>query len=120
MKIVYKVVVTRNGHKCSAATAGRGSLRYFKSRWTKPTIPNSLIFVFSSLEFAEDAMPGYDIWESVTPETFSLLGRTWSHAPFNEKKEFWNKQRGPKWWYQHPNHRGTVGCKKLKLVRKIN
>jgi hypothetical protein len=120
MKTVYKVVEHRSGHKTSAIASGRGSLRYFKSKWTKPKIKKSLIFVFDNLHAAKHFACGvddYEIWEAITPEVYDIVRRFPWPRNVKETEKLWTTGKSECGHIEVSV--STKGCKKLKLVKRI-
>lgn len=136
MKTVYKVVArdVMLGEPAvlvsAFATGESATLFYSDKRFTKPKIKNSLIFVFDSLDSAQEYLmdeirsgiiDDFELWEAETDgDVYSLTERLKTVLNFESQfEEFWSRN-----WERsiekYPCPKGTVGVHSLRLVKKID
>lgn len=114
--LYYKLVQNRNNEIWSF-TYNQHNIQYKVGEWVRPTLANSKLFVFGSLEAAKrySCMPGFSIYScEVENPTKAELMADWVFD--NLFESFWNSPK-----YSNPQRvpNGTVYCDAVKLIEKV-
>lgn len=123
---VYKVVSSFRGRLFSWQPLPQGwVVNYYPELVIRPEFGESRLFAFSDLESAVKALadnrwPDEEIWEAEgeTPEPILVA----ADACFGEEMfSFWQALKlGRRYFYPEiKTPKGTVGCRSVRLVRKI-